>query len=214
MSAAAPPRRGGLCEFERREGGDGRQWTRPLFLRRTIPYLRDLSDKPPAEQVAAFPFLRHLGIYGYRREALLRLVTFPAPRSRSRRSWNNSGRSRTGIAIAVVRVEYESIGVDAPMDVARVEAILARGPAAPETCPNCGADVPRGARSCPGCGAVNRPVGPRMPTSTAWASPIGRLRPRGIRAERVRRRRAILAPPGVVVVAVLVLVTLVAWWFF
>ena len=24
---------------------------------------------------------------------------------------------------------------------------------APETCPNCGADVPRRARSCPGCGS-------------------------------------------------------------
>lgn len=24
---------------------------------------------------------------------------------------------------------------------------------APETCPNCGADVPRGAKSCPECGA-------------------------------------------------------------
>ena len=23
----------------------------------------------------------------------------------------------------------------------------------PESCPNCGADVPRGARACPGCGA-------------------------------------------------------------
>jgi uncharacterized Zn finger protein (UPF0148 family) len=26
----------------------------------------------------------------------------------------------------------------------------------PETCPNCGADVPRHARACPGCGADER----------------------------------------------------------
>lgn len=26
-------------------------------------------------------------------------------------------------------------------------------PASPETCPNCGADVPRGARACPACGS-------------------------------------------------------------
>lgn len=26
-------------------------------------------------------------------------------------------------------------------------------PAAPETCPNCGADVPRGAKACPACGS-------------------------------------------------------------
>ena len=30
-----------------------------------------------------------------------------------------------GIGIAVVRVNYESIGVDVPADVARVEALLA-----------------------------------------------------------------------------------------
>ncbi|MCC6234865.1 MAG: zinc ribbon domain-containing protein [Verrucomicrobiales bacterium] len=28
--------------------------------------------------------------------------------------------------------------------------------AAPENCPNCGADVPRGAKSCPDCGADER----------------------------------------------------------
>jgi hypothetical protein len=26
-------------------------------------------------------------------------------------------------------------------------------PSSPETCPNCGADVPRGAKACPECGA-------------------------------------------------------------
>jgi RNA polymerase subunit RPABC4/transcription elongation factor Spt4 len=26
----------------------------------------------------------------------------------------------------------------------------------PDTCPNCGADVPAGARACPGCGADER----------------------------------------------------------
>ncbi len=26
----------------------------------------------------------------------------------------------------------------------------------PETCPNCGADIPRGARACPDCGADDR----------------------------------------------------------
>lgn len=29
-------------------------------------------------------------------------------------------------------------------------------PASPETCPICGADVPRGARACPECGADER----------------------------------------------------------
>src|SRR2546421_3963901 len=44
------------------------------FSRRTIPYLRDAASRSVNEQLAAFPFLKHLGIYGYRREKLLRLV--------------------------------------------------------------------------------------------------------------------------------------------
>src|SRR5437016_1659881 len=49
------------------------------FSRRTIPYLRDAASGSAAEQLAAFPFLKHLCIYGYRRETLLRLVKFPVP---------------------------------------------------------------------------------------------------------------------------------------
>jgi len=47
------------------------------FSRRTIPYLRDAASGSIAEQLAAFPFLKHLGVYGYRRETLLRLVNYP-----------------------------------------------------------------------------------------------------------------------------------------
>jgi 3-deoxy-manno-octulosonate cytidylyltransferase (CMP-KDO synthetase) len=94
------------------------------FSRRTIPYVRDAATAPVAEQMAAFPFLKHLGIYGYRREALLRLVKFPvspleqAERLEQLRALDN------GIEIAVVRVDYESVGVDSPEDVERVERIL------------------------------------------------------------------------------------------
>jgi len=49
-----------------------------------------------SEQLAAFAFLKHLGIYGYRRETLLRLVKFQvSPRSRPR-SWNSCARWKTG----------------------------------------------------------------------------------------------------------------------
>ena len=47
------------------------------FSRRTIPYLREAASRSVAEQLAAFPFLKHLGLYGYRRETLLRLVQVP-----------------------------------------------------------------------------------------------------------------------------------------
>src|SRR5712672_570378 len=38
------------------------------FSRRTIPYLRDAARSSVDEQLAAFPFLKHIGIYGYRRD--------------------------------------------------------------------------------------------------------------------------------------------------
>jgi 3-deoxy-manno-octulosonate cytidylyltransferase (CMP-KDO synthetase) len=47
------------------------------FSRRTIPFVRDAAGRSVTEQLAAFPFLKHLGIYGYRRETLLRLVALP-----------------------------------------------------------------------------------------------------------------------------------------
>ncbi len=95
------------------------------FSRRTIPFLRDAANKPAAEQMAAFPFLKHLGIYGYRRETLLRLVKFPVSPLENAEKLEQLRALENGISIGVVRVDYESIGVDVPADVARVEALLA-----------------------------------------------------------------------------------------
>ena len=96
------------------------------FSRRTIPFVRDLAEESPEQQLAAFPFLKHLGIYGYRCETLQRLVEFPpsplelAERLEQLRALEN------GIEIAVRQVEYEAIGVDVPEDVQRVEALLSK----------------------------------------------------------------------------------------
>ena len=98
------------------------------FSRRTIPYLREAASLPVSEQLAAFPFLKHLGIYGYRRETLLRLVKFPVSPLECAEKLEQLRALEHGIAIAVVRVEYDSIGVDLPEDVQRVEAILAGRP--------------------------------------------------------------------------------------
>jgi 3-deoxy-manno-octulosonate cytidylyltransferase (CMP-KDO synthetase) len=95
------------------------------FSRRTIPYLRDAASKPAAGQMAAFPFLKHLGIYGYRRETLLRLVNFPVSPLENAEKLEQLRALENGIGIGVVRVDYESIGVDVPADVARVEALIA-----------------------------------------------------------------------------------------
>ena len=97
------------------------------FSRRTIPYLRDAANRSVGEQLAAFPFLKHLGIYGYRRETLLRLVSLPLSALERAERLEQLRALENGIAIAVVRVEHDSIGVDVPEDVERVEKLLARG---------------------------------------------------------------------------------------
>ena len=94
------------------------------FSRRTIPYLRDAASRSAAGQLAAFPFLKHIGIYGYRREALLRLVTFPVSPLEQAEKLEQLRALENGMAISVVRVDYDSVGVDVPTDVARVEKLL------------------------------------------------------------------------------------------
>ena len=115
------------------------------FSRRTIPYLREGSarasravesaplstgavDEASTDtreaRVLPFPFLKHLGIYGYRRETLLRLVKFPVSPLEHAEKLEQLRALENGIGIAVVQVDYDSIGVDMPEDVARVEKLL------------------------------------------------------------------------------------------
>lgn len=94
------------------------------FSRRTIPYVRDAASAPVEGQLAAFPFLKHLGIYGYRRDTLLRLVRFPVSPLENAEKLEQLRALDNGIEISVVKVDYESIGVDVPADVQRVERIL------------------------------------------------------------------------------------------
>ena len=94
------------------------------FSRRTIPFLREAASRPVNEQLAAFPFLKHLGIYGYRRNTLLQLVKHPVSRLENAEKLEQLRALDHGIEIAVEIVDYDSIGVDAPEDVVRVESVL------------------------------------------------------------------------------------------
>ena len=94
------------------------------FSRRTIPYLREAASRPVSEQLAAFAFLKHLGIYGYRRDTLLRLVQFPVSPLEAAEKLEQLRALENGIPIAVVKVDYDSVGVDAPEDVEWVERFL------------------------------------------------------------------------------------------
>ena len=94
------------------------------FSRRTIPYLREAASGSKSEQLAAFAFLKHLGIYGYRRETLLRLVKYPVSPLENAEKLEQLRALENGIPIAVVQVNYDSVGVDAPEDVEWVERYL------------------------------------------------------------------------------------------
>jgi 3-deoxy-manno-octulosonate cytidylyltransferase (CMP-KDO synthetase) len=94
------------------------------FSRRTIPYLREAASGSTSEQLAAFAFLKHLGIYGYRRETLLQLVKFPISPLENAEKLEQLRALENGIQIAVVKVDYDSVGVDVPEDVVRVEKLL------------------------------------------------------------------------------------------
>jgi 3-deoxy-manno-octulosonate cytidylyltransferase (CMP-KDO synthetase) len=93
------------------------------FSRRTIPYLREAASGS-REQLAAFSFLKHLGIYGYRRETLLRLVKFPVSPLEAAEKLEQLRALENGIPIAVVKVDFDGVGVDAPEDVEWVERYL------------------------------------------------------------------------------------------
>lgn len=94
------------------------------FSRRTIPYLREAASRSLPEQLAAFPFLKHLGIYGFQRDALLRLVQLPVSPLEQAEKLEQLRALDHGFRIAVVAVDYDSVGVDVPADVARVERLL------------------------------------------------------------------------------------------
>jgi 3-deoxy-manno-octulosonate cytidylyltransferase (CMP-KDO synthetase) len=96
------------------------------FSRRTIPFVREAASGSVSEQLAAFPFLKHVGIYGYRRATLLRLVQFPVSPLEAAEKLEQLRALENGIPIAVVKVAHDSVGVDTPVDVARVEQLLAR----------------------------------------------------------------------------------------
>ncbi len=97
------------------------------FSRRTIPYVREQADQPPDGQLQRTAFWKHLGIYGYRRETLLRLVKFPVSPLEQAEQLEQLRALQNGIRIAVAKVSYQSIGVDMPADVERVERLLSEG---------------------------------------------------------------------------------------
>lgn len=89
------------------------------FSRSLIPYHRDSHDL--ASKVAP---LLHLGIYGYRRDTLRKLVRLaPTPLELCEKLEQLRALDH-GIPIRVIQTSHRGIGVDTPEDAERVEKLL------------------------------------------------------------------------------------------
>lgn len=93
------------------------------FSRAPIPYKRD--DKPSEEELSREPFLRHIGIYAYQREALARWVAMAPSRLERLEMLEQLRPIEAGIRIGVAVVGAADPGVDTPADVLAVEQKLA-----------------------------------------------------------------------------------------
>jgi 3-deoxy-D-manno-octulosonate cytidylyltransferase len=96
-----------------------------LFSRAPIPFVRDADPSP--EALARGPFLRHLGVYAYTREALLRWVALPEGVLERTERLEQLRPLAAGMRIGVARVAPGEGGVDTPDDAARAEALLVAG---------------------------------------------------------------------------------------
>jgi 3-deoxy-manno-octulosonate cytidylyltransferase (CMP-KDO synthetase) len=89
------------------------------FSRAPIPWVRDAG-----ERVAARHF-KHLGLYAFRRDALLEFPALPPGELERVEQLEQLRWIENGYRIAVAEADaYESVEVDVPTDIARVEALL------------------------------------------------------------------------------------------
>lgn len=102
------------------------------FSRAAIPFLRDAAGgkgrpAPPAPCPPP-PCYKHLGIYGYQRHFLLQVPYLePTPLERCEQL-EQLRVLEHGYRIKLLETAHDTIGVDTPEDVTRVEQLLARVP--------------------------------------------------------------------------------------
>ena len=87
------------------------------FSRASVPYVRDPRGGWP-------PLYKHIGLYAYRRSALLVLAALePTPLERAERLEQLRALEH-GIRIRAVETTYDSIGVDTPEDLEQVRRLM------------------------------------------------------------------------------------------
>jgi 3-deoxy-manno-octulosonate cytidylyltransferase (CMP-KDO synthetase) len=92
------------------------------FSRAPIPWVRDTNANVKAEH------WKHLGLYAYRREALLEYQTLPPGDLERVEQLEQLRWLENGFRIRVAETEYDAVSVDVPSDVERVEKLLRAGP--------------------------------------------------------------------------------------
>lgn len=91
------------------------------FSRSVIPYVRGCDHD---EWLGHYPYLKHLGIYAYRREVLEAVTRLPQSPLELAESLEQLRWLQHGYKIKVGTTDVETIGIDTPDDLARAEAFL------------------------------------------------------------------------------------------
>lgn len=93
------------------------------FSRSVIPFVR---GKESSEWLSHFPFLKHLGIYAYRREVLREITKLPQSPLEIAESLEQLRWLQNGYRIRVGETDVETVGIDTLEDLQRAEEFLAQ----------------------------------------------------------------------------------------
>ena len=91
------------------------------FSRSIIPFVRNKEKK---DWLEAYPYLKHLGLYAYRREVLSEITRLPQSSLEIAESLEQLRWLQNGYRIRVGITEQETVGIDTPEDLERAEEFL------------------------------------------------------------------------------------------
>jgi 3-deoxy-manno-octulosonate cytidylyltransferase (CMP-KDO synthetase) len=96
------------------------------FSRSTIPHIREPASVELRRGMPEGIYWRHIGIYAYRRDYLLKLVQEPVCALENLEKLEQLRALDMGCRMKVIKTEDFGIGVDTPEDIAKAEALLAQ----------------------------------------------------------------------------------------